>query len=70
MNEKDLPSHLGGYQSVSNCLISEGDIWVRDGKPNCYVDAEWFGLSVPEPYQGFSVYRKLAVLRQGGERYN
>ncbi len=70
MNEKDLPSTIAGYQSICNGNCWPGDIWVRDGSPNCFVDPDWYGKPVPKPYQGFSVYRKLAVAKQGGEKYN
>jgi len=69
MSEADLPTHIGGYQHISNGPIQDGDIWVVDGKPAYAVHESWFGQPAQDVAQ-YGLYRKMAVPKQGGEQYN
>jgi hypothetical protein len=62
--QRELPTHLGGYQCVENGLTMEGDIWVKDGKPIGFVSAIGYDikdLGTREPH----IYRHMPVARQG-----
>ena len=62
--QRELPTHLGGYQCVENGLTMEGDIWVKDGKPIGFVSAIGYDmkdLGTREPH----LYRHMPVPKQG-----
>ncbi len=66
-DEKQLPTHIGGYQHIGYGNYQEGDIWVCDGKPWSFIDDEWIGKSILHgTFAGYSAYRKMDCPKQGG----